>query len=233
MKEFFSPWCQLTTDAPANKQSFGKMFGILIQDSQYHNIGPLKQENVFFHFAKIYPEIKMNEDIQLEPVIDLKKRFQFQARKHSKKEGVLEAFNLRYEGGDDIPLIHWTGSLVLIKKAKATLGHDIYDILSKSSEKDAKQVARKVDDAISTCNKRVVWAKEQITNPRKAVMERKARFGNEIYELLWNIARVDNIQQRTDDAYNRCLEDLSALGLTETNHEKELGFDEFFEVGDM
>ena len=191
------------------------MYGVLVQDSQYHTIGPFNQEKVFFHFINIYPEIRINEDIKLDPVIDVKKRFQFQARKHSTQEGVLEGFNLRYEGGEDIPLIHWSGSLVLVRRAKAKLGHDLYDILSKSSEKDTKQIAKEIDNAIATCNKRVVWAKEQIINPRKAAKERKARFGNEIYELLWNIARVDNIQRRTDEAYNRCLEDLSALGLSE------------------
>lgn len=213
--ESFSLRCQFTAEHPANDQSFEKMYGVLVQDSQYHTIGPIKNDKVFFHFINIYPELRINEDIKLDPVIDVKRRFQFQARKHSTQENVLEGFNLRYEGGDDIPLIHWSGSIVLIKKAKATLGHDIYDILSKSSGKDTKQIARKVDDAIATCNKRVVWAKEQIINPTKAARERKARFGNEIYELLWNIARVDNIQLRTDEAYNRCLKDLSALGLTE------------------
>jgi hypothetical protein len=190
------------------------MYGILIQDSQYHNIGPLQQDRVFFHFSKIYPDVRINDDIKLEPAFDVKKRFQFQARKHPTKEGVLDGFNIRYEGGEDIPLIHWSGSLVLIKRAKARLGHDIYDILTNSSEKNEEHTTRTVDESIATCNKRVVWAKNQIINPEKAARERKARFGSEIYDLLHNIARVDDIQKRTDDAYNRCLDDLFALGLT-------------------
>jgi hypothetical protein len=213
---------------------WNKMYGELIQDEKYHNIGPYNQERVFFHFTKVYPEIRMNEDIRLDPRIDVTKRVQFQARKHPTKEGVLDGFNIRYEDGKDIPLIHWSGSIVLIKKAKAKLGHDIFNILNNPLEKDAEQIAKKVDKTINTCKLRVDWAQKQITNPGKVKMERKGRLGTEIYDLLMDIVMVDNIQLRTAEACRRCHADLSSLGLVDDkskdNREDECHtFDEFFE----
>ena len=213
---------------------WNKMFGELIQDEQYHNIGPYNQERVFFHFTKVYPEIRMNEDIRLDPRIDITKRVQFQARKHPTKDGVLDGFNIRYEDGEDIPLIHWSGSIVLIKKAKAKLGHDIFNVLNNPLEKDAEQIAKKVDKTIATCKLRVDWARKQITNPGKVKMERKGRLGTEIYDLLMDIVMVDNIQLRTAEACRRCHADLSSLGLvndesTDNREDECHTFDEFFE----
>eukprot|EP00578_Thalassiosira_sp_NH16_P005679 CAMPEP_0181138584 /NCGR_PEP_ID=MMETSP1071-20121207/34325_1 /TAXON_ID=35127 /ORGANISM="Thalassiosira sp., Strain NH16" /LENGTH=312 /DNA_ID=CAMNT_0023225431 /DNA_START=202 /DNA_END=1140 /DNA_ORIENTATION=+ len=209
---------------------FKNFRGVLIQDEEYRDIGPVKTDEVLLHFDNIYPEWKgfiVREKGEkgrgLIPKISRNARFQFHATKQSKKN-TLMAYYLRYEGGKDIPLIHWKGSLDAIKLAKSSLGIEVYNILSKASSSgtDKRTISKQVNRARSSCMKRIRWARNQITNPDSVAMERKAELGNDIWELMANIANVDNIERRADDAYYSCIEDLSSLGLdTEPNNTKD------------
>ena len=154
-------------------------------------------------------------------------RFEFHVAKQAKKN-TLMAYYLRYEGGKDIQLIHWKGSLDAIKLAKSSLGIEVYNILSKASSSgtDKRTISKQVNRARSSCMKRIHWARNQITNPDSVAMERKAELGNDIWELMANIANYDNIERRADDAYYSCIEDLSSLGLDTEPHNTKDGQDE-------
>ena len=140
---------------------------------------------------------------------------------------MLNGFNLRYvdevkvgveEGldgsasGGDIALLHWKGALTMIQSAKARLGWNVFDLLSNASLKEDKALATKVENEIEGCNKRIEFARKVLTE--KATRECRAKLGEELYDMLSNIDKVDNIQRRADEAYFRCRNELSTLGLS-------------------
>jgi hypothetical protein len=205
------------------------MYGVILQDEPYRNLGMSKQDTVFFYFHQIYPEHYLDDKIKLEPYIDKSRRIRFQARQCPRREGVLNGFNLRYvdevkvgveEGldgsasGGDIALLHWKGALTMIQSAKARLGWNVFDILSNASLKEDKALATKVENEIEVCNKRIELARKILNNREKATRECKAKLGEELYDMLSNIDKVDNIQRRADEAYFRCRNELSTLGLS-------------------
>lgn len=199
------------------------MCGVILQDEPYRNIGPLKTDKVFFTFQHIHPNFNIDENIMLEPYFDRNRRIRFQARSSSKKEGVLDGFNLRYveETGDrdssrgcDIPLLHWKGAITVIKSAKARMGWNVFDLLTKASVNEDKELANKVENEIKACTKRIEFARSIMANPEKAKRECKAKLGEEMFDMLSNIDKVDNIQRRAKEAYMRCRDDLSVLGLS-------------------
>lgn len=216
------------------QNSYKLMSGVILQDEPFRSIGPLKKDTVGFTFKHIYTKFQINDKIKMEPYIDKRRRVQFQAWPSLKREGRLNGFNIRYyddgatetEGGgsgggaggggegSDIPLLHWTGAFTVIQSAKAKLGRNVYDLLSKASIKEDKKLAKKVEKEMAACNNRIVWARESLSNPTKATRECKARLGEEMYDLLSNIDKVDNIQRRADSAYFRSRDCLSTLGLS-------------------
>ena len=214
--------------------SFKKKYGLILQDEPYRTIGPLKKDTVFFFFQQIYPEYYIDEKIQLEPYINRSRRIRFQARPCPKKEGILLGFNLRYveEGkvgssgsSSDIPLLHWKGAITFIKSAKAKMGWNVFDLLANASVNEDKELAIKVDREIEACKDGIEWARKVMANPEKATRECKAKLGEEMFDMLSNIDKVDNIQRRAHEAYMRCRDDLSMLGLSlEPNNHEEQGF---------
>jgi hypothetical protein len=215
------------------QHSYKRMSGVILQDEPFRSIGPLKKDIVGFTFKHIYTKFQIDDKIKMEPYIDKRRRVQFQAWPSLKREGQLNGFNIRYDdeeteieeggsggsagrggGGSDIPLLHWTGAFTLIQSAKAKLGRNVYDLLSKASMKEDKALAKKVENEMAACNKRIVWARKSVSNPTKATRECKARLGEEMYDMLSNIDKVDNVQRRADEAYFRCRDSLSTLGLS-------------------
>ncbi|KAL9191442.1 hypothetical protein ACHAXT_001148 [Thalassiosira profunda] len=204
--------------------SYEKQYAKFEQDEKYPAIdtGASIQRTVYIPFQDIYPEI--GRDLQsfgahklVRPKLHGRqdhRTFQFQARAPDVDGKDLRGFNLRFEGGGDIRLIHeWRDALTVMSKARAKLGHEVYEILSSAAGRDEGDIAKEVTEAIERCDRRTKWARGQIGNPRRVERECKALLGTEVYELLSNIATEYNIEQRVDDAYMRCLKDLSALEL--------------------
>ena len=198
--------------------SFPKKCAVFVQDPQFQKISPNGEKRVHIHFNYFYPkltkEFRKNTGFEWEkfakPIIYKERRFQFQAKPQQGSRD-LQGFNLRYEGGGDIPMIRWADVLVFILKAKSTLGHEVYDILSK--EKDVNEITKKVNTSLELCKKRVLWAQSQVKDPEKAMKDCKAELGEEIHELMTNIAIEDNVEKKAEKAYLRCLSNLLALGI--------------------
>jgi hypothetical protein len=108
-------------------------------------------------------------------------------------------------------MIRWREALLLIRRARSYLGHETYFILTK--EKDVNEIRRRINAVLEQCNKRVKWAQSQIKDRETVKKECKIELGETIFDLLGNIATVDNIERRADEAYLRCLRNLSALEL--------------------
>ena len=150
----------------------------------------------------------------MKPFIEMSRRVQFQAKPDLNKKDQLNAFNVRYEGGKDIPLLQWPQVKTVIKKLKSRLGHNIYGILSENGEgKDYKEITKTVLREGEKCNEHIELARKQISNKDHASNAIKARLGDDIYYFLSNIEKVDNIQRQTDAAFFQCVSDLNTLGL--------------------
>lgn len=190
-----------------------KMYGEIVQDEVYRDVGPVKKKKVFLHFDRIYHELP-TQGVGMKPFIEMSRRVQFQAKPDLNNKDQLNAFNVRYEGGKDIPLLQWPQVKTVIKKLKARLGHNIYGILSENAEgKDYKEITKKVLREGEKCNEHIELARKQISNKDHASKAIKARLGDDIYYFLSNIEKVDNIQRKTDAAFFQCVSDLNTLGL--------------------
>jgi len=215
---------------------FPKMCGIIVQDKMYRKVGPVKTPKVFIHFNDLNPEIRefipRTDAHLLKPIINKEQRIQFQARAEMMGgKQTMKAFNVRYiqpllfrspvTRTGDIPVLHWQESLDLIRKAKASLGHDVYMVLANKSMNDKEKTAEKVNLALEKCNRKVAWSRSQIVDSEKCALGCKARLGEDIFDLLSNISTVDNIERKADEAYFRCLGDLSDLDLKLTPGQKQ------------
>ena len=190
-----------------------KMYGEIVQDEEFRDVGPVKKKKVFLHFDQIYHELP-TQGVGMKPFIEMSRRVQFQAKPDLNNKDQLNAFNVRYEGGKDIPLLQWPQVKTVIKKLKARLGHNIYGILSENAKgKDYKEITKKVLREGEKCNEHIELARKQISNKDHASNAIKARLGDDIYYFLSNIEKVDNIQRETDAAYFQCVSDLNTLGL--------------------
>mmetsp|Transcript_23660 Transcript_23660/g.50121 ORF Transcript_23660/g.50121 Transcript_23660/m.50121 type:complete len:609 (+) Transcript_23660:96-1922(+) len=213
-------------------------YGLIIQDKQYRNLGqPKATSKVNVHIREMQPEIKTyiqhNDIHMLRPMINKLQRIQFQAKLFTGASGneILKAYNVRYappllKGSKvtptgDIPVLHWPQALTLIRRAKSDMGEEIYNILSeKSAMANRKETAKRVNDALHECNKKVKWSRGQVVTPGKVANEVKTRLGEDMFELLSNIATVHDMAMKADEAYYRCLSDLSDLNLEMTPGQK-------------
>lgn len=188
----------------------------IVQDRKYRDIGPLKAAKVTVSFPMFNPILHKIDDDYWKPTIAEGRRVQFQAKKQKGGGDYLVGFNVRYEGGRDIPMLNLRGSVALIKKAKAALGHSVYNVLSESalSAEGEGDIAKKVKLEFDKHNRRMAEAREQSGDPSKTSKEIKAKLGDEIYDLITNIATVDSIERRADDAYYRCVKKLQELAPT-------------------
>lgn len=214
---------------------------MLCQDEEFRGIAPaIPDGNVFFRFHNIHREGKAFMDAKmLRPILHMDCRYQFRVREgmvrtKTGKEKRSEAFDIRIEGGKSIVVMSWETIVESIMKSKARLGHQIYDILSKSDNPD--KMGEDVNKAIERCNERVVWAKEQVIDPEIVSRSIKAKLGEEVYDLLSNIVSEDGIEWKVNAAFKRCKKDLSSLGLSlepgdsaEEDEPKQPGFKEFME----
>lgn len=143
--------------------SFRKIYGKIWQDEEFMDIGPVKgKREVLFSFNDIYPELnEINNSVPMHPKIDKDARVQF----YSNSSNELRAHNIRYEGGRHIPLYNWQEILLLIQKAKAKLGHDVYTILEEKRNKvDAEEEVRKrIGLAIEQCKQSIQVSQKQLS----------------------------------------------------------------------
>ena len=164
------------------------------------------------HFDQIYHELP-TAGVGMKPFIEMSRRVQFQAKPDLNNKDQLNAFNVRYEDGNHIPLFQWPQVKNVIKKIKARLGHNIYGILKNAESKDYKEVTKKVLREGEKCNEHIELARKLIVNQDHASNAIKARLGDDIYYFMSNIEKVDDIQRQTDASYFQCVNDLNTLGL--------------------
>lgn len=214
--------------------SFKGRYGIIAQDKQFRKLG-VKSMDAFFFFNEIYPEIRefvpLHDTHLVTPIINTEqRRIQFQARVHERDgKQSLRAFNIRYTTPfarrslvtqkGEIPMLNWPAALTLIRKSKARLGNDIHNILS-APQIDEKDKMKRTHNALEHCNKKIEWMRSQVTSEDVA-KGCKAKLGDEIYDMLSDIANVDNVERRADEAYFRCLSDLSQFGVKLTQNQEE------------
>lgn len=237
-----------------HKYSYEKQLVVVIQDEKFRKIDGPRIHRVFIPFLRFQPDMistslrdraLMKDDVNsLKPVIHSNRNVQFQAREHTRKNKrrgeapSLYGFNLKYEGGEEITMMHWENALVLMLRVKAGLGFAVYDILSKASSSPSeggnseKELKRKVNTVIEMRMKRIEWARNQIGNKHEVSRELKTRLGEDMYDLLTDIANVDNIQKKADFAYFNCVRDMKALGIDnlapeEEQEEEARGFKDF------
>jgi len=116
-------------------------------------------------------------------------------------------------------MLDWPAALTLIRKSKARLGNDIYNILS-APEIDEKDRLKRMHNALDHCNRKIEWMRSQVTSEDVA-KGCKTKLGVEIYDMLTDIANVDNVERRADEAYFNCLSDLSQFGIKLTQNQEE------------
>lgn len=205
----------------------------IVQDKKYRTKGRTRQR-VFAQYIDFYPD--MPHPKTFAPKIDKSRRIQFQTRL-LKGSRSLSAFNIRYEGGGHIVMMDWEQVMQVMRKARATLGHEVYEILSSEAVENEQDMTKRIENAYERCSRKINLAKKQVTQPKSVAEEFKGKLGEEIYDLLTNIATVDNMEQRVDEAYMSCLKDLSVLelhfppGEVFDDQPKEGGFQAFFERG--
>mmetsp|Transcript_27149 Transcript_27149/g.49286 ORF Transcript_27149/g.49286 Transcript_27149/m.49286 type:complete len:566 (+) Transcript_27149:32-1729(+) len=213
--------------------NFQGRYGIIVQDRQFRKLG-VKSMDSFFFFNEIYPEIRefvpLHDTHLITPIVNKEQRIQFQARAHERDgKKSLRAFNIRYTKPlarrslvtqkGEIPMLDWPAALTLIRKSKARLGNDIYNILS-APEIDEKDRLKRMHNALDHCNRKIEWMRSQVTSEDVA-KGCKTKLGVEIYDMLTDIANVDNVERRADEAYFNCLSDLSQFGIKLTQNQEE------------
>lgn len=187
-------------------------------------------------FNEFYPEVRRyisrQDNHLIKPVINREQRVQFQARAHEHNgRKSLRGFNLRYErpllenglavtSKGDIPVLQRPEVLTLIRKSKASLGYQVYNALSAPGA-DSQAKMKNVHDAFAQCDERVRWMRDQCTGDGVAAGGCKAQLGEEMYDLLSNIAGVDNMERRADEAYFKCLKNMSDLNVRLTPGQEE------------
>ena len=152
--------------------------------------------------------IVRGEDLQLR--MGENRRLKFQAKPKGGSRD-LRGFNVTFENGDQIPILSWTGAFNAIKRAKSHLGNEVYDIMSSDTVSSEDEMARKINTARTRCDKRIEWAKRQITQPHRVLQQAKTQMGEEIYEVLSNIAEVGDVAKKVDESYFKCLKTMAAL----------------------
>ena len=184
---------------------------MIVQDEEFVNVGPIKEQRVFMTFRQIYPELGIDNRVEMSPSINGKKRIKFQVKPNPIEESKLVAFNIRYEDGALIPLFHWEETLYLIQKLRAGFGHEVFDILERGE--DANTIAKSIQWAKKKCDKAIDVARKQMRNRALGSTLIKSQLGEEIFDLLSDISSVDDPETASDLAYFRCVHNLSMLGL--------------------
>ena len=184
---------------------------MILQDEEFVNVGPIKEQRVFMTFRQIYPELGIDNRVEMSPSINGKKRVKFQVKPNPIEESKLVAFNIRYEDGALIPLFHWEETLYLIQKLRAGFGHEVFDILERGE--DANTIAKSIQWSKKRCDKAIDVARKQMRNRALGSTLIKSQLGEEIFDLLSDISSVDDPETASDLAYFRCVHNLSMLGL--------------------
>ena len=190
---------------------------VVMQDKKYRKLDKrldnpkLQYHRVFLHFEDIHPHMKpivRGEDLQLR--MGENKRLKFQAKPKGGSRD-LRGFNVTFENGDQIPILSWTGAFNAIKRSKSHLGNEVYDIMSSESVSSEDEMALKINTARRRCDRRIEWAKSQIVHPHRVLQQAKAQMGEEIYDVLSNIAEVGDVAKKVDESYFKCLKTMAAL----------------------
>ena len=181
--------------------------GVIVQDDKYKSVGPVDTHKVFFHFTDIDHDSKPCHHFAkfLMPVLNRDVRVRFQARNQSGRKydaPGLKAFNIRYEGGDAIPLLHYDNGFDIIRAERAKLGLAVFHIMEKVD--DPKDMVKMANKAFDVCKERVEWAKSQISDPVAVKKQVKAEFGQEVFHLLENATNIHDLKLRVDDAFFLC-----------------------------
>jgi uncharacterized protein YlbG (UPF0298 family) len=146
-------------------------------------------------------------------------RFQIKSNEDANKE-TKQAYDVKFDDGRKILLLHYENALTISKMAKARLGYRCYEILSE--EQDALAMSEQIQRTYEQCNETIEWAKSQLLNrnSNKIISECKAELGNDVFHILENVSRIDDIQKKVDDAFIRCERKLHELEKLGVRHEK-------------
>mmetsp|Transcript_20040 Transcript_20040/g.42043 ORF Transcript_20040/g.42043 Transcript_20040/m.42043 type:complete len:370 (-) Transcript_20040:491-1600(-) len=209
-----------------------KQTGVIIQDTHYSPEKPAKRFH--FHFFDIVPReerqfmSKIGKGL-IEPRLRRYERVKFRVyerpgpKRTDNENDHIESVNesedkkgksneklklgvcdIRYGSGEHVPVMKFNDAMMVMRKEKAKLGHDVYNALASFDDPD--EMASTIKTSFTNCSNLVNWAKHQIYNPNEARKLITAEFGTKVFEFMEEAekGKIHDLKEQVNKEYSMC-----------------------------